>query len=67
MPLKLIECVLPWFVGSLSEEEAKFSLQNMRLAGASSELVTRIISCITTLQRHTTDILHSMKFSHRQI
>ncbi|MBA0814884.1 hypothetical protein Gohar_020683, partial [Gossypium harknessii] len=33
MPLKLIECVLPWLVGSLSEEEARSFLQNMNLAG----------------------------------
>uniref|UniRef100_A0A6N2N359 Hemerythrin-like domain-containing protein n=2 Tax=Salix viminalis TaxID=40686 RepID=A0A6N2N359_SALVM len=29
MPLKLIECVLPWLVGSLSEEEARSFLQNI--------------------------------------
>lgn len=39
MPLKLIECVIPWFVGSLSEEEAHFFLQNMRLTGASLEKI----------------------------
>lgn len=33
MPLKLLERVLPWLVGSLSEEEAKSFLQNMHLAG----------------------------------
>ncbi|GAB2280041.1 hypothetical protein Dimus_014679 [Dionaea muscipula] len=32
MPLRLIECVLPWLVGSLSEEEARSFLQNMYLA-----------------------------------
>ncbi|XP_058091485.1 zinc finger protein BRUTUS-like isoform X8 [Magnolia sinica] len=33
MPLKLVERVLPWLVGSLSEEEARSFLQNMNLAG----------------------------------
>lgn len=33
MPLKLLERVLPWLVGVLSEDEAKDMFQNMRLAG----------------------------------
>ena len=33
MPLRLIERVLPWLVGSLSEEEAKHFLKNMHMAG----------------------------------
>lgn len=33
MPLKLVERVLPWLVGSISEEEARSFLQNMHLAG----------------------------------
>ncbi|CAL5419202.1 unnamed protein product [Camellia sinensis] len=33
MPLRLIECVLPWLVGSLSEEEARSFLHNMQMAG----------------------------------
>lgn len=33
MPLKLIERVLPWLVGSLGEEEAKCFLKNMYMAG----------------------------------
>ncbi|KDP29444.1 hypothetical protein JCGZ_18365 [Jatropha curcas] len=37
MPLKLIECVLPWLVGSLSEEEAKSFLQNMCMAAPASD------------------------------
>ncbi|KAK6921197.1 Zinc finger, CHY-type [Dillenia turbinata] len=37
MPLKLIECVLPWLVGSLSEEEAKDFLKNMHLAAPPSD------------------------------
>lgn len=42
MPLKLIECVLPWLVGSLTEEEARSFLQNMHLAapGSDTALVT---------------------------
>ncbi|EXB77523.1 Uncharacterized RING finger protein [Morus notabilis] len=42
MPLKLIECVLPWFMGSLSEEEASSFLQNMRMA---VYLLTRRVIC----------------------
>ncbi|XP_057960790.1 zinc finger protein BRUTUS-like [Malania oleifera] len=37
MPLKLIECVLPWLVGSLSEEEARSFLRNMYLAAPVSD------------------------------
>lgn len=33
MPLKLIERVLPWLVGSLVKEEAKNFIRNMQLAG----------------------------------
>ncbi|GFZ16845.1 zinc finger protein-like protein [Actinidia rufa] len=32
MPLKLIECVLPWLVGSLTEDESTNFLRNMYLA-----------------------------------
>ncbi|KAL9229240.1 hypothetical protein vseg_004727 [Gypsophila vaccaria] len=37
MPLKLIERVLPWLVGSLSEEEAKCFLKNMHLSAPASD------------------------------
>ncbi|KAJ8630700.1 hypothetical protein MRB53_024023 [Persea americana] len=37
MPLKLVERVLPWLVGSLSEEAAKSFLQNMHLAAPASD------------------------------
>ncbi|XP_058091480.1 zinc finger protein BRUTUS-like isoform X3 [Magnolia sinica] len=37
MPLKLVERVLPWLVGSLSEEEARSFLQNMNLAAPASD------------------------------
>lgn len=37
MPLKLIECVLPWFVSSLSEEEASSFLQNMHMAAPATD------------------------------
>ena len=33
MPLRLIERVLPWLVGSLADDEAKNFLKNMHLAG----------------------------------
>ncbi|XP_020993879.1 zinc finger protein BRUTUS isoform X2 [Arachis duranensis] len=32
MPLKLIERVLPWLIGSLTAEETKMFLRNMQLA-----------------------------------
>ncbi|KAF3646143.1 putative chaperone protein dnaJ 15-like [Capsicum annuum] len=38
MPLRLIECVLPWLVGSLSEEEARSFLQNMHMAAPASDI-----------------------------
>ncbi|KAJ9554122.1 hypothetical protein OSB04_018167 [Centaurea solstitialis] len=38
MPLRLIECVLPWLVGSLTEEEAKSFLHNMHMAAPASDL-----------------------------
>ncbi|KAL6571060.1 hypothetical protein OROGR_000610 [Orobanche gracilis] len=37
MPLRLIECVLPWLVGSLSDEEAQRFLYNMHLAAPASD------------------------------
>ncbi|KAL6529216.1 hypothetical protein OROGR_014839 [Orobanche gracilis] len=37
MPLRLIECVLPWLVGSLSDEEAQCFLCNMHLAAPASD------------------------------
>ncbi|KAI3453049.1 hypothetical protein Pfo_009712 [Paulownia fortunei] len=42
MPLRLIECVLPWLVGSLSEEEVRCFLYNMHMAApaADTALVT---------------------------
>ncbi|MCI18560.1 zinc finger protein, partial [Trifolium medium] len=42
MPLKLIERVLPWFVGSLTEVEAEIFLKNIQLAAPAidSALVT---------------------------
>ncbi|KAK4741522.1 hypothetical protein SAY87_025110 [Trapa incisa] len=42
MPLKLIESVLPWFIGSLDEVEARSFLLNMHMAApaADSSLVT---------------------------
>ncbi|TKY44726.1 RING finger protein [Spatholobus suberectus] len=42
MPLKLIERVLPWLIGSLTEDEAQMFLKNMQLAAPAidSALVT---------------------------
>ncbi|KAJ7970359.1 Zinc finger protein [Quillaja saponaria] len=37
MPLKLIERVLPWLVGSLTEDEAKMFLKNMQLAAPETD------------------------------
>ncbi|CAN6451570.1 unnamed protein product [Victoria cruziana] len=38
MPLRLVERVLPWLVSSLKEQEAKYVLQNMRLAAPPSDV-----------------------------
>ncbi|KAK7407514.1 hypothetical protein VNO78_09467 [Psophocarpus tetragonolobus] len=37
MPLKLIECVLPWLVGSLNETEARSFLKNMYMAAPATD------------------------------
>ncbi|XP_057508284.1 zinc finger protein BRUTUS-like isoform X1 [Actinidia eriantha] len=37
MPLRLIECVLPWLVGSLSEAAARSFLHNMHMAAPPSD------------------------------
>eukprot|EP00250_Pteridium_aquilinum_P020435 c24812_g2_i1 orf=723-3299(-) len=37
MPLKLLERVLPWLVASLNEEEAKDTLEHIRLAAPASD------------------------------
>ncbi|CAN0876194.1 Zinc finger protein BRUTUS [Linum grandiflorum] len=37
MPLKLVECVLPWLVASITEQEAKLFLQNIYLAAPASD------------------------------
>lgn len=37
MPLRLIESVLPWLVGSLSEEEARSFLYNLQMAAPASD------------------------------
>ena len=38
MPLKLLECVLPWLVAMLSEKESKEILQDMRLAAPVADM-----------------------------
>ncbi|XP_021645303.2 zinc finger protein BRUTUS isoform X2 [Hevea brasiliensis] len=45
MPLKLIERVLPWLVGSLTEDEAKNFLKNMWSAAPSSD--TALVTLFT--------------------
>ncbi|GFP84674.1 uncharacterized ring finger protein c2f3.16 [Phtheirospermum japonicum] len=45
MPLKLIECVLPWLVGSLGEEEARVFLYNMHMAAPASD--TALVTLFT--------------------
>ncbi|XP_022725493.1 zinc finger protein BRUTUS-like isoform X3 [Durio zibethinus] len=37
MPLRLIECVLPWLVGSLTDNEARNFLKNMKLAAPATD------------------------------
>nr|KAJ0205495.1 hypothetical protein LSAT_V11C500244170 [Lactuca sativa] len=43
MPLRVIECVLPWLVGSLTEEESNSFLHNMHMAGLSIFLLLPIL------------------------
>lgn len=43
MLLKLIERVLPWLVGSLTEEEAMMFMRNMKLAGSISNLISWLL------------------------
>ncbi|XP_021653204.2 zinc finger protein BRUTUS isoform X2 [Hevea brasiliensis] len=45
MPLKLIERVLPWLAGSLTEEEAKNFLKNMQSAAPSAD--TALVTLFT--------------------
>ncbi|XP_057416206.1 zinc finger protein BRUTUS-like isoform X2 [Lotus japonicus] len=45
MPLKLIERVLPWLVGSLTEKEAKIFLNNMQLAAPATDSALVTLFC----------------------
>ncbi|RYR57278.1 hypothetical protein Ahy_A05g023000 isoform B [Arachis hypogaea] len=45
MPLKLIERVLPWLVGSLTEDEAKMFLKNMQLAAPATDSALVTLFC----------------------
>ncbi|KAF7819891.1 zinc finger protein BRUTUS-like isoform X1 [Senna tora] len=45
MPLKLIERVLSWLVGSLTEDEAKMFLKNMRLAAPATDSALVTLFC----------------------
>ncbi|RYR67811.1 hypothetical protein Ahy_A03g014244 isoform A [Arachis hypogaea] len=48
MPLKLIERVIPWLIGSLTAEETKMFLRNMQLAEKEVRIVkVRIFSDVT--------------------
>ncbi|RWW63600.1 hypothetical protein BHE74_00029207 [Ensete ventricosum] len=49
MPLKLLECVLPWFVANLSDEEARSFLRNMHLAGWLSSCIFILYFCCNFL------------------
>eukprot|EP00249_Psilotum_nudum_P024396 c29174_g1_i3 orf=1038-5078(-) len=62
MPLKLLERVLPWLVGILSEEEAKSMLQNMRLAAPVSDTALVTLFCGWACKGHTQNVLESTKF-----
>ncbi|XWS68841.1 hypothetical protein CRYUN_Cryun04dG0127500 [Craigia yunnanensis] len=56
MPLKLIECVLPWLVGSLSEEEARSFLQNMYLAAPPSNTALVTLFSGWACKGHSADV-----------
>lgn len=45
MPLRLIERILPWFVGSLSEDEASNFLVNMQLAAPETDTALVTLFC----------------------
>ncbi|KAK7314573.1 hypothetical protein VNO77_33099 [Canavalia gladiata] len=45
MPLKLIEHVLPWLVGSLTEDEAQMFLKNMQLAAPATDSALVTLFC----------------------
>ncbi|KAK7358271.1 hypothetical protein VNO77_00197 [Canavalia gladiata] len=45
MPLKLIERVLPWLAGSLTEDEAKMFLRNMQLAAPATDSALVTLFC----------------------
>ncbi|XP_031128544.1 zinc finger protein BRUTUS-like [Ipomoea triloba] len=45
MPLRLIECVLPWLVGSLNEEDARSFLHNIHMAALASD--TALVTLFT--------------------
>ncbi|KAJ6793459.1 zinc finger protein BRUTUS-like [Iris pallida] len=48
MPLNLLERVIPWFVASLSEEEARSFLENINLAASASDAaLVALLSCWT--------------------
>ncbi|GAV65874.1 Hemerythrin domain-containing protein/zf-CHY domain-containing protein/zf-RING_2 domain-containing protein [Cephalotus follicularis] len=56
MPLKLIERVLPWLVGSLSEEEARSFLQNMYMAAPASDFALVTLFSGWACQGHYRDV-----------
>ncbi|KAM6562011.1 hypothetical protein CsatB_022009 [Cannabis sativa] len=56
MPLKLIECVLPWFTGLLSEEEASSFLQNMQMAAPASDLALVTLFSGWACKGHPTNV-----------
>ncbi|XP_052199225.1 zinc finger protein BRUTUS-like isoform X2 [Diospyros lotus] len=56
MPLRLIECVLPWLVGSLSEEEARSFLHNMHLAAPASDTALVTLFSGWACKGHTRDV-----------
>ncbi|KAK4280791.1 hypothetical protein QN277_012367 [Acacia crassicarpa] len=45
MPLKLIERVLPWLVGSLTEDQVKMFLRNMQLAAPATDSALVTLFC----------------------
>lgn len=45
MPLRLIECVMPWLVGSLNKEEARAFLRNIQMAAPPSDTALVTLFC----------------------
>ncbi|XP_061357573.1 zinc finger protein BRUTUS-like isoform X2 [Gastrolobium bilobum] len=63
MPLKLIERVLPWLVGSLTEDEAKMFVKNMQLAAPATDSALVTLFCGWTCKARNVGLCLSSRAS----